>query len=98
MPRPPVRSDNIRIAILGLLEQRQPGATICPSETARLIADAASEDRVEVDWRGVMPDVHTAVDQMLREGLVSLSWKGKSVYDRAGPYRIGRGPNEVPAE
>ncbi|WP_309547008.1 hypothetical protein [Sphingomonas sp. SUN019] len=37
-----------------------------------------------------MPAVHAAVDQLVDEGLVRLSWKGRKLVTRAGPYRIGR--------
>jgi hypothetical protein len=37
-----------------------------------------------------MPIVHAAVDEMVSEGLVRLSWKGKPLALRAGPYRINR--------
>lgn len=70
-----------RVAALSLLAQRAPDATICPSEVARAIAS---------DWRGAMPEVHAAIDEMVRDGLVRLSWKGQALANRAGPYRIGR--------
>lgn len=75
-----------RAVTLDLLARRAPGATLCPSEVARAIATAA--DRV--DWRGEMAGVHGAVDGMLAEGLVRLSWKGAAKAVREGPYRIGR--------
>jgi hypothetical protein len=66
---------------LSLLARRAPGATICPSEVARAIAQ---------DWRGAMPLVHTAVDGLVSDGLVRLSWKGQALEARSGPYRISR--------
>ncbi|WP_443024869.1 DUF3253 domain-containing protein [Sphingomonas sp. Leaf37] len=66
---------------LSLLARRASGATICPSEVARVIAP---------DWRGAMPAVHAAIDALVGEGLVRLSWKGRSLATRSGPYRIGR--------
>jgi len=66
---------------LSLLASRAPDATICPSEVARAIAS---------DWRGAMPAVHAAIDNLLRDGLVRLSWKGRPLATRSGPYRIGR--------
>ncbi len=41
------------------------------------------------DWRDAMPVVHAAVDQLLADGLVTLSWKGTPLSVRGGPYRIG---------
>ena len=77
-----------RAATLGLLAGRADGATICPSEVARAIAAEAGH----TDWRGEMPAVHEAIDGLLAEGAVRLSWKGKAVPVRQGPYRIGRPP------
>jgi hypothetical protein len=68
--------------ILALLGERAAGATLCPSEAARRLAGQ--------DWRGAMPDVHAAVDRLLDEELVALSWKGAPLLTRAGPYRISR--------
>lgn len=74
-----------RDATLALLAARAEGATVCPSEVARAVTEAAG------DWREAMPEVHAVVDQMVSDGLVRLSWKGRSLATRAGPYRIGRG-------
>ncbi|TRW15149.1 DUF3253 domain-containing protein [Glacieibacterium frigidum] len=71
-----------RDATLALLGQRAADATICPSEVARAL-DAD-------DWRGTMPAVHAAIDLLVAEGLVRLSWKGEMLAARAGPYRIRR--------
>jgi hypothetical protein len=72
-----------RDTALALLASRSPGATVCPSEVARAIAP-------EDAWRDAMPLVHAAVDGLVEEGRVRLSWKGRSLATRAGPYRIGR--------
>lgn len=69
-----------KAAILSLLGQRAPDATICPSEVARAIAP---------DWRAAMPAVHAAIDALVSDGLVRLSWKGRPLAARSGPYRIG---------
>lgn len=70
---------------LSLLASRARDATICPSEVARAIAPA---------WRDAMPAVHAAIDELLRDGLVQLSWKGRPLEERSGPYRIGRLRND----
>jgi hypothetical protein len=75
-----------RAAALALLAARAPGATVCPSEVARALAAAAGI----TDWRGEMQAVHAAVDGLVAEGEVRLSWKGAALAVRAGPYRIGR--------
>ena len=72
-------------AVLTLLAERQSGATICPSEAARRIA---SDEKAE--WREAMPLVHAAVDYLLDQKAITLSWKGKALPARSGPYRIGR--------
>lgn len=76
-----------RAAILELLSEREAGETICASEAARAVAAATGK----ADWRGEMPAVHEAVDRMVGEGVVRLSWKGEAMVVREGPYRIGRG-------
>ena len=75
---------DVRAAVLTLLAARAPSATICPSEVARMLAVAAGSD----GWRGAMVHVHAAVDGLVAEGLVRLSWKGVAMAARNGPYRI----------
>ena len=69
-----------RATTLSLLARRKTDVTICPSEVARAIAS---------DWRGAMPAVHAAIDGLVHDGLVRLSWKGRALATRSGPYRIG---------
>ncbi len=66
------------LAVLG----RRGEKTVCPSEIARLLAGK------DGDWRSRMDEVHGAVDEMLGAGRIGLSWKGKPMAARAGPYRI----------
>ncbi len=73
-----------REATLALLSARAEGASVCPSEVARVLAGESG------DWRAAMPTVHAEVDRMTAEGLVRLSWKGRTMPARAGPYRINR--------
>ena len=73
-----------REATLALLAARADDATVCPSEVARAVA---GEDGA---WREAMPQVHAAVDALVNEGAVRLSWKGQPLAMRAGPYRIAR--------
>lgn len=70
-----------RAATLTLLANRTPDASVCPSEVARAIA---------ADWRGAMPAVHAAIDEMVSDGLIRLRWKGRPMETRSGPYRISR--------
>jgi hypothetical protein len=84
-------TDQAGSATLALLATRADGATICPSEVARAIAAAAGKP----DWHGEMAAVHAAVDALAAQGVVRLSWKGRDMPLRDGPYRIGRA---APAE
>ena len=71
-----------REAILALLSERKAGQTICPSEAARLLAET------DEAWRAKMPKVHRAVDAMLADGVIVLTWKGDRKERRLGAYRI----------
>ena len=71
-------------AIRELLEKRESGKTICPSEAARLLAGPSG------DWRAEMEHVHEASDALLEEGEIRISWKGQDIKKRRGPYRIAR--------
>ena len=77
-------------ATLLLLDQRAPGATVCPSEVARMLAAAPGAGTAAPDWRSRMPEVHAAIDRLVAQGRVRLSWKGRDLPSRTGPYRIGR--------
>lgn len=76
-------TERAREMTLALLADRSDGATVCPSEVARALATPGT-------WRNAMPAVHKAVDHLLADGLIRLSWKGQSLLTRAGPYRISR--------
>ncbi|MGN6279345.1 MAG: DUF3253 domain-containing protein [Sphingomonas sp.] len=79
--------------VLALLDDREPGATICPSEVARRIAPADLAE--DWGWRAVMPTVHDAVDRLLARHSITLSWKGRALLARSGPYRIGRASSSM---
>lgn len=72
-----------RKAAMAFLAERQEGKTVCPSEIARAMTQGHN-------WRDAMPQVHEAIDALLVEGSVQLSWKGEIMTERSGPYRIGR--------
>ena len=88
-----VKQSDPREATLALLAARVPGATICPSEVARALVAPGSASEA-LDWRAAMPAVHAAVDLLVTQGLVRLSWKSKTLPTRSGPYRIARGKPE----
>lgn len=77
-------SDGSSAALIrALLAQRGRGKTICPSEVARALAGTAG------DWRARMDEVHAAADGLLKSGAIELSWQGRPMPERSGPYRIG---------
>ena len=84
-----------RDAVIELLVTRAMAATICPSEVARALVTGAAADTEAADWRDMIPAVHAAVDRLVVEERVRLSWKGKTLSARAGPYRIGRGKRRL---
>ncbi|TVV75386.1 DUF3253 domain-containing protein [Sphingomonas solaris] len=75
-----------------MLATRSPGATACPSEVARALAAGMPEG----EWRGMMPVVHDAIDALLAEGRVRLTWKGKALSTRSGSYRISLATSAPP--
>ena len=79
--------------VLSLLARRAADATVCPSEVARALAGESTGD----EWRHGMPVVHAAVDRLLRNGAVRLSWKGEHLETRSGPYRIALAADEQAA-
>ncbi|WP_328302656.1 DUF3253 domain-containing protein [Actinomycetospora sp. NBC_00405] len=71
-------------AIVGLLDQRTDGATICPSEAARRV-DPES-------WRDLMPDARAVAARLVDDGTVEMTQRG-TVVDPAtarGPVRLRR--------
>lgn len=75
-------------ATLALLAARASQTTVCPSEVARLLS--TSQGAPNGNWRDKMPEVHAAVDRLLADGLIRISWKGRALDVRSGPYRISR--------
>ena len=75
---------DLRQVILDLLDQRRPGATICPSDAARAAAPDA--------WRPLMDPVRQAAAELADEGVVEVTQKGTAVDVRTarGPVRIRR--------
>ena len=88
MPVTPTAPLTPRAATDALLASRAEDATLCPSEVARTVA--RSRDGTDRHWRDEMPEVHAAIDDLVAEGVVSLSWKGHPLATRDGPYRIHR--------
>lgn len=42
-----------------------------------------------------MPAVHAAIDRLVADGVVQLSWKSRPLAMRDGPYRIGRKQSDL---
>ena len=72
--------------ILGLLAQRDPSATICPSEAARAVGGP--------QWRELMDEVRAAARRLEAAGAVDIMQRGEVVDPAAarGPLRIRRRP------
>lgn len=80
----------VRATTLTLLARRAAEGSVCPSEVARALAGADGNAPRYRDWRDAMPAVHAAVDQLVTDGSIRLSWKGQPLSARGGPYRIRR--------
>ena len=80
----PKRSNpgDLEEVILGLLRQRKPGASICPSDAAR----AARPE----GWRALMDDVRAAAARLADRGDVEVTQRGRPVDigTARGPVRI----------
>ncbi|MDO9357508.1 MAG: DUF3253 domain-containing protein [Polaromonas sp.] len=86
----PPTDQQIRDAIAGLLDARQAGTTICPSEVARALAPDG--------WRPLMPRVRSVSVDMAGEGALSISQRGQVVTPGEplrGPIRLGRAALET---
>ncbi len=68
-----VTPGEIERAILGLLERRADGRTICPSEAARALAD---------DWRPLMGPVRETAYAMADDGRLEVTQSGRVVDGR----------------
>ncbi len=77
-----VSGAEIERTILALLERRERGITICPSEAARALAPG--------DWRVLMEPVRDRAFAMADEGRLEVTQKGAVVDGRAvrGPIRL----------
>lgn len=83
-----VSDDLIASRLLELLSQREPNASVCPSEVARSLASS------EPQWRALMPEVRRVALALAAAGVV-LATQGDTVIDLAGapagPIRLRRG-------
>ncbi|WP_405233792.1 DUF3253 domain-containing protein [Lentisalinibacter salinarum] len=74
--------DRLESAILGLLEGRGRGKTICPSEPARRVGGD--------DWKPLMEQSRAAARRLAARGRVEITQKGRVVDGSTarGPVRI----------
>lgn len=80
-----VTDEQIHDAISGLLDSRQPPATICPSEAAKALAPN--------QWRPLMPQVRSVAIAMAKDGILEIRQRGCTVVPDPplrGPIRLGR--------
>lgn len=83
MPDPPgADPDRIRATILDLLQRRDPGKTICPSDAARALAGER--------FRPLMAPVRDVAATLADEGQIEVTQRGRPVDPRGarGPIRL----------
>jgi len=72
----------LRERLLSLASARQGEVTLCPSELARSLSD---------DWRAVMPSVREVADQLIAEGVMECTQRGRVIPSAVlakGPIRL----------
>ncbi|MBD1875771.1 DUF3253 domain-containing protein [Nodosilinea sp. FACHB-131] len=77
-------SADLRTTLLGLLAQRSPDKTICPSEVARTLSPE--------NWRELMPAVREVGAELVAEGEIVVRQQGQVVDPKTarGPIRYGQ--------
>jgi hypothetical protein len=82
-------AEQLERGILDLLAQRADGATICPSEAARLVG---STDEAVDAWRDLMEPARRAAARLVASGDVEVTQGGEVVDPGTarGPIRIRR--------
>jgi len=77
--------DQIQQVLCQLAAERAPGATFCPSEAARLLRPN--------NWRPLMEPVRRVGFQLVREGRLRLSQRGRTCHPDEplkGPIRFSQ--------
>ncbi|MDR6974240.1 hypothetical protein J2X68_000918 [Streptomyces sp. 3330] len=79
--------ERLERAILDLLEQRRPDASVCPSEVARAVHDGTGDG-----WRQLMEPTRAAARRLSDAGRVEITQGGERVDPTTtrGPIRIRR--------
>jgi hypothetical protein len=77
---------DLESAILELLNSRERGKSICPSEAARLLSSASSNP----GWEVLMEPIRRVAQEMAKSGKISITQRGKSVdaSKTKGPIRL----------
>ncbi|MEM7309155.1 MAG: DUF3253 domain-containing protein [Planctomycetota bacterium] len=87
-PRPerPTDSQAVERALIARLERSAPGASICPSEVARIVGGVA--------WRAFMEPVREAGRRLAMLGQVEFLQRGAVIEPASarGPIRLRRAP------
>lgn len=78
MTEPPPATD-AEAVVLRLCAERGAERSICPTEAARVLADAANEGVASDDWRRHLPAVRAAAVALARAGRLEILRKGKPV-------------------
>lgn len=76
--------ESLETEILRLLDARDPGKTICPSEAARAVFPD--------DWQGRMEDARRAARRLVDKGEIEITQSGRAVDPSTarGPIRLRR--------
>ena len=80
----------LEVAILSLLSERDVGATICPSEAARLVDGD--------DWRDLMEPSRRAARRLVSTQMIDITQNGRVVDPSTakGPIRLRLRPPRAP--
>lgn len=78
--------DRLAAAMRTLLRHRDPGATICPSDAARVVGGEG--------WRTAMEPARDVARELAGTGILEVRQRGRPVEleDVKGPIRLARGP------
>jgi hypothetical protein len=81
-----MNTEQLEQAILGLLSDRGPEKTICPSEAARAVGGDHPDG-----WGPLMQPLRRIAVRLAKEGRIIITRKGKPVDpdDFRGVYRLG---------
>ncbi len=82
----PGRAQRLASATRALLRHREPEATICPSDVARVVGGSR--------WRTILDETRSVIGELRTDGTVRVTQKGHDVDPETarGPIRVARGP------